>query len=243
MKMLVGLVASFLVVQVMASDFYGELRSFNLNYQQPSGTANSEHFIFQDIAFENPTQYLVELQAGSLFLETPESTIQIDDLPNFVTDVDSLVITNLNLLSNTAAITLGVDEFHTVSRDGSMKVEALNALCANLTSSPDVLFDLLDRCLNMRGEISIDSVYEGTDKKLAHFTMETQGGRMTFRVTAEGKTVRGEGETYFVDNKIRIKITKAKYGILSVRGLLFRKLADLANDNVTVNNPWIEVNL
>ena len=73
--------------------------------------------------------------------------------------------------------------------------------------------------------------------------MSTQDGIMDFKVTAAGKTVRGEGETYFDGDTVRIKITKAKYGIFNVRGLLFKELESLASEKIRINNPWIEIDL
>lgn len=243
MKMLVWLVALVLGGQSFASPFFGELKNFNLNYYQPSGNAQSEILIFQDINYQTSTSYEVELQAGSLFLITPMTTIQLDNLPAFVTDVDTLSVNNLNIISHQSKLELDLEYMSSSANSESISIEGLKISCTSLTSTQDPMDEILDQCLNNAGEVSLGSFFEGSKQQLANFTMSTQDGIMDFKVTAAGKTVRGEGETYFDGDTVRIKITKAKYGIFNVRGLLFKELESLASEKIRINNPWIEIDL
>ncbi|MAZ48661.1 MAG: hypothetical protein CME65_08855 [Halobacteriovoraceae bacterium] len=243
MKMLVWLVALTLGGIVYASPYYGELKNFNLNYYQPSGNAQSELLIFRDINYQTSTSYEVELQAGSLFLITPISTIQLDNLPAFIADVDTLTVNNLNIISHQSGIELDLEYMSSSTNSESISIEELKISCTSLTSTQDPMDQILDQCLNNAGEVSLSRFFEGSKQQLANFTMSTENGMMDFKVTAAGKTVRGEGETYFDGNTVRIKITKAKYGIFNVRGLLFRELEELASEKIKINNPWIEIDL
>ena len=243
MNKLVGLLCILYSLNFTAFALHGELRNFNLNYNHPSGEASTQYFVFQEINYQNPTQFLVELQAGSIFLETPESTIQIDNLPRFVADVAELQIQNANILSDQQNFSFHIEQFFSKANQSDMTIQNLNISCAKLSNVEPPLSELLNSCLNNRGEIFLGSFYEGSKKQIADFTMNSQNGIMAFKITAEGKTIRGEGETYFDQNIIRIKITKAKYGIFNVRGRLFRELEILASEKISINNPWIEIEL
>lgn len=243
MKKLVWLCALIVSLPVLANPLHGELKNFNLNYEQPSGQAESELLIFRDIVYQQKTSYEVELQAGSLFLITPMNTFQIDNLPAFISDVETLNVEQLDLNSSTELLGLSLKSFYSKSLEESMTINELKITCTSLQAAEDAMSEILHQCLNNTGEVSLESFYEGSKKQLSNFTMTTQNSSMSFRVSASGITVRGEGETYFEGEMVRIKITKARAGFLNVKGRLFRELQAIASESVRVNNPWIEIDL
>ena len=232
-----------LSLPLMANDYQAQVKDLNLNYNSPSGTASSQTLIYEDHLYDSFTQYKVELQAGVLMLETPDEVIQLEDLPDSISEVESLNISGLNLTSNQTNLALNFSKLNSRSLTSSMDVERLSVNCNYQSSNDTFKTDVLHSCLNVKGDISLDS-YSADGKEVVGSTdISTRGNSMDFQLRAQGLKIKGNGNTYFENNQIRIKITKAKVGFLNVRGRLFKELEKLESDKISVNEPWIEIDL
>lgn len=226
-----------------AQGLTAQIKNFNINYSAPSGSANSEVFEFRDINYANTTEYSVELQGGKLFLEAPDQSIQLDGLPDFVTQVEDLEVQDVNLDTIAGEIFFNLGYFFTRTTLDNMAIKNLAVKCNNQRDSGDLMHDLLDQCLNEAGQISIEELIQAGKSQFKYFSMSTHNNDMSFRIKAAGYTIKGAGETFFENNTIKIHITKAKYGFLNVKSRMFRELKALETDSIRVNNPWIEIDL
>ena len=226
-----------------AQGLTAQIKNFNINYKAPSGTANSQVFVFRDINYPNATGYSVELQGGKLFLEAPDQSIQLDGLPDFVTQVEDLEVQEVNLSTVADEIEFNLGYFVTRTTLDNMAVKNLSIKCLNQRDSGDLMQDLLDQCLNEAGEVSIEELIQTGKSQFKFFSMNTNNNQMSFGIKAAGYTIKGAGETFFENNMVKIHITKAKYGILNVKSRMFRELQALESSSIRVNNPWIEIDL
>ncbi len=124
-----------------------------------------------------------------------------------------------------------------------MDINRLNVNCNYKSINDTFGNEVLHSCLNVKGSVSLNSYSADGKEVIGETTLTTQGNSMNFQLRAQGLKIKGEGNTYFENGKIRIKISKAKVGILNVRGRLFYELEKLSSDKISVNEPWIEIEL
>ena len=48
---------------------------------------------------------------------------------------------------------------------------------------------------------------------------------------------------FYEGDKIRIRLDKVKYKFIPITGRVFGELKKLENDKISVNRPWIEIQL
>ncbi len=227
----------------MANDFEASVTNFNLNYSSPSGQATSSSLSYDQYHYPSYTQYSVELQGGILTLETPDELIQLDNLPDVISEVDTINIAGLDLTSNQSLVALSANQLRTQSTDSSLDITRLSIDCGYKSSNDTFTNELLDSCFNNSGDISLGS-YKSDGKEVVGDTEFTiRNNSMTFQMKAQGLKIKGNGKTYFQNNQVRIRVDKAKVGFLNVRGRLFKELEKLESEKVSVNEPWIEFQL
>lgn len=228
-----------------------EISDFSGNYNDPSGEASAVIFKYDDLNYSN-ANFKVERQAGVIFLETPDQSYELNQLPDSIQNLENIDWTNFSLLSSGDKLRLSLDRLTGNSIvDGiknSIDLKKLSFECLNLEISEqkDMAQELLESCLNNFGKISIESmssIKDGKQDELSNILFQVNQDALSFKLKAQGFTIKGKGEVFLKDSIIRIHITKAKSGIFNVRKKLFKELKKMENESVVVNMPWIEIYL
>ncbi len=232
-----------MAMPIVANEYQATVKNFNLNYNFPSGTANSQELIYKNYQYYGATGYNVELQAGVLLLETPDDIIHLDNLPDSITEVNALTISGLNLTSNSQLVALEANRLATQSTDSSIDIRNFAIDCDYEDIDEELMQEVLHSCFNVGGNIDLGSFISNGSEVISNTEFSLNRNNMDFEMKAQGLKIKGNGKTYYENNQIRIRIDKAKVGFINVRGRLFKELEKLESDKVQVNEPWIEFSL
>lgn len=223
-----------------------KIENFNGSYLDPSGTASADYFEFNQYQFGANAEFTVEKQAGSIFLETPDESIQFDNIPDFITNLSELEWKNLNLNTNSSSIDFSLKSLKGSHTEGAVKINNLSLECKNKNATSTSDNEILEMCLNQFAEVSLASTKitdKDKDTDVSNLSISIDKNDMKYKVKYGSFTVKGHGQTFYETNLIRIKISTAKVGILNVRGKLFNELSKNQTEDLTVNEPWIEIRL
>ena len=234
---------AFLCMPIFANDYKTKVSNFNLQYTLPEGLASSDYFEYQETLYNQTTQYSVQLQAGSLYLETPDELIEFESLPASLENVDEVNVSNLNITSSDSVIALDFSRWATQSSEGSIEVKSLDIDCSYEDLDSEFLAEVLHSCFNKKGSIIIDKYTSDGETIVEDANFKISANDMDFQIKAAGFKIKGEGKTYYEDGILKIKIEKAKYGFINVKKKLFKELEAMESDKVRVDNPWIEIEL
>lgn len=236
----IALIFSF---TLSAQDFTGEIRNLNINYTHPSGTGSTDYLNIDQVLYDQKTNYEVELQAGSLFLTTPDNMIQIDNLPSAVTGVDNLTIRNMRMLSNSTQIRFGVDKLRGSDSKQKQDIDRMTLRCDKELAGSTFNETVLHSCLNIKGSLRVGKYRQNGKEQFSALKFDTKRSRMTFEIKISGLKAKGKGRTYYQNDMIRIKIDKAFVGPINVKRKLFDELKKMRSPTFRVKSPWIEVDV
>ena len=234
---------------VMAEFSVGGISDFSGSYLSPSGKATASNWKFNGLNYSDPVEIEVQEQAGSLYFSIDNDEFEFDQLPKELEELESIDWNAFNLNSNGQVFQINLGSLKGrsfSSSDGqSIDLKKLNVKCVHISSTEErtVSEEFLDSCLNNSGNLSIDSVVAGKSGKMqsvSSIDFKINKNALNFSLKAKGIKLKGNGEIYFDGKSIKVKINKAKAGIFSVKGKLFKELEKQESDKLIVNNPWIE---
>ncbi len=221
-----------------------DVENFEGSFNDPIGSATADSFNIPDYQLGTHVEFSVERQAGIYILQTPVEEIQLDQLPELVYQMMDLDWNGAYLSSDQNEFQIGLTTLNGVHTTGSLKLNELHLTCLSSGIITDLMDEVLDSCLNNESSFSLDYLsltQEGETSTLENLQFDISGDNLGFKIKAQGFTVKGKGEVYYQPGLVKIKITKAKAGIFSVKSKLFKELKALESENISVNNPWIEI--
>lgn len=224
----------------------GTISNFSGNYLEPSGTAHASEFNFAEAQFGKDVDFSIEKQAGVFYLQTPDESVEINGVPDMLLSLNTLSIKDVNLSSTKQNISFGVEHLSGRNTDQNLAVNGLSINCDYEAFDGEVMSEVLHSCLNKKGTIRLANFLSQSNKTattISNLYLQTTNNKMNFQIKASGYNISGYGETYFEPGKIRLKITKAKVGILNVRSKLFSELEKAEGQGIHVNEPWVEIDL
>ncbi len=216
---------------------------FNLSYNDPSGVASADHLIVPGYSFENSPNFTVEKQAGNFILETTNESLTIEDIPEQIMELEKLTVANLNLRTNNTKIFLSVDKLAGNNLDADIDVKSLSIDCDYEHLSADIKDEVLNSCVNNNGRIKIDKFANNGKDVVNDADLRFNKNGLNFTIRAAGFNVKGSGKAYYTPGLLRIKVERAKVGILNVKNKVFDELEKVQSQSVRVSNPWIEIDL
>ncbi len=228
----------------------GNISDFSGSYLSPSGKATASKWEYNGLNYSDPVEIEVEEQAGSLYLSIDNDEFEFDQLPKQLEELESINWSGFNLNSNGQVfqIQLGLLKGRSFSSSDDMSIDLnkLNVKCEHIFSSEErtASEEFLDSCLNHSGSLSIDSVVAGKSGKMqsvSNIDFKINKNALNFSLKAKGIKLKGSGEIYYNGDSIKVKINKAKAGMFSVKGRLFKELKKQESDKLIVNNPWVEI--
>lgn len=213
------------------------VENFKANYLAPSGDASADTFIYEGMNYGNNLS--IEIQAGELVLNADNEEFRLSKLPSQITDAKSLKVEEINLQSNQQFIELVSKRIDfTDGEDNEKYITGINVKCE---STSKFYQDALDLCLNQKLTFYLPFL-----NGLAINNINIWGNYNKLNFSFKNKVwIKGHGALFYEKNTnmIKIRIDKAKTGFINVTGKVFAELKAMENDFITVNRPWVEIQL
>jgi hypothetical protein len=241
--------AIFMSFTVSADFDDGIISKFAGEYNEPSGTANADIFKYGSLDYVD-VNFLAEKQAGSIYLEVFGETYEFSDIPKIVDDLNLLKWNDVTLESTASALSLNVESLSgdTIidNIQKSLNIKKLTVDCHNKASDDErtYLEELLDSCLNKYGKVTLNSFKmkkDGKETALSRINLTANNNSLSLKIKIKGGSVKGTGNIYYENDRIKIKVSKVKFGIFNITKKVFKELNKMDNDKIIVNRPWIEV--
>jgi hypothetical protein len=243
-KIIVAMALGLSSVSSFADFPESNIQEFQGSYNSPSGTAKANRFSFTGVDFGENPEFSVEKQAGVFFLETPNESLQIEGLPEMISELQELRWNGVSLKTVPGSIDLDLLNITGSAPDNSLLINDLKLDCQHGVVQGELMEEILDSCLNTNGVFTLKLVKttkEGKTDKIENIWLSTKDTKMSFKLKAAGATIKGRGATFYEANTVKIRIDKAKAGFFNVRGKLFKELKKMESENISVNLPWIEI--
>ena len=239
----IGLILLSITSYAFAQLPIGDVTRLNIFYNEPSGRATAGVFEFGEFKLPENSVFSVEKQAGVFMLETPDQHIAISGLPESITSLSSLEVENLNLSTKEEKMSFSLQRLTGSSSESKLKLREFSITCNAKRIKNDSPQQVLDACINEDGKAKIQLLKIDGETVLSSTSISINQNQLKFRIKSGGFNVKGNGKAFYQDQIIRIKVEKAKVGALNVKRRLFKKLREIESDRVTLNNPWIEIDL
>lgn len=244
------LMAAILMSFTVSAEFdQGLISDFTGEYTEPSGTANADIFKYGHLDYAD-VDFSVEKQAGSLYLEAFGESHEFENIPQMIEDLDYLNWNDISLDSTASEISLNIDSLsgHALIENvkKAMNLKSLAAHCKNKESNEERTYveELLDSCLNKYGKVTLGSftmINDGKETVLSKGSITANNNSLSLKVKLKAGTVKGSGNVYYENDRIRIKVSKVKFGIFNITKKVFKELEKMDNEKIIVNKPWIEI--
>ncbi|MBD65980.1 MAG: hypothetical protein CME62_12285 [Halobacteriovoraceae bacterium] len=238
-----------LVTILLSTQLFAQLPEINIqnlegSYADPSGSARADSFRFDHINFGDNPQLSVEKQAGVLFLTTPEDEIQLDFLPHQINKLAQLEFQKTSIQTSGSSLNVSVASVNGSSREQNLNLEVLTLACSggDETDLPQNI--VLDSCLTQKAQATLNH-FEAGDQEVRNLKIDIDQGELRFWANVLGKNIYGRGETFFdkENQVIKIRIDSVKWKFIKLTGRVFSELEKLENEKVTVQRPWITIEL
>tara|TARA_B100001971_G_C18268046_1_gene596600 strand:- start:33062 stop:33775 length:714 start_codon:yes stop_codon:yes gene_type:complete len=215
-----------------------KIENFKADYTSPSGQGSADTFLYDNEDYGK--NFSVELQSGSLILNTENGDFSLDSLPAQVSEWKNLKVEKVDLNASDKSISLRSERIeYTNGEDKDGYISGISLDCE--LNQKTMLDSALDMCLNKKmtfylpfvGGMSINNINIWTDNNKLNFSLKN------------GVWIKGYGGIFYDEDqrKIRIRIDKAKTGFINVTGKVFSELKAMENEFVSVNRPWVEISL
>jgi hypothetical protein len=241
--------------------FEVDLQGFDFNYSNPKGSGTASAFSRQmekadtsvNVDVEKVTDGLAVVVTGA-----EEQSFVVKELPSFVKDAKSMLIEQLFLnVSDTFSITLDDGSF--VSEKDELSMENFSLDCNRDEAQKDLMDQAISGCvsnLNLHAsKFSMDSakkilqkVFQGSDKatpvSIRSLDFASKNGNYELKADVKAQisgTARSSGKLSYdpASKVLTIKISEVKFGVLSVRGMVFDQLKRNESASLKVNEPYL----
>lgn len=241
-----------------------DLQGFNFTYSEPHGTGSATRFYRNFDKLNGGVEVAVTKEVSTLNVKVRGSEVHdftISNAPAIVQDARSMVIDEMNLkFTDHFAFDLYSGEF--VSDKDTVSLEGLSWFCQR-GAAAEVMDELLLGCVEDMTltaekflsektsrffEVALAKTRLGSDLKVSKLKLKSRGG--AYELSADVKaqlsgTARSKG-TFSYDpasGVLTIKINEVKFGILSVKGMVFDELKKNEGDGMKVKEPFVYLKL
>jgi hypothetical protein len=230
---------------IWAAEPLAQIENFNANYNEPSGEGSVDYLkIKESYDFKNKTEFSLEKQASKIVLSLPQEDIEIEGIPEFIHRLKQLNIVKLQSMVKENLINLSFVKFDGKTQDVSLNINGFDLSCFNEVIGEDLL---LDNCINGASSLEVDYFVYKTDKEanIKKLSLNIKNNNFSIYLKTKGQNIKASGLIEFDKKEMQvvIKINKIKAGFINVKGMVFKELRKIESDKVTVNNPWITINL
>lgn len=196
-----------------------------------------------------------------------------EDLPVTVTELNQAQWSGLNLNHNGRTLQASARALQTNSKDTAINLSLFNLQCdlGLKPDETDSVDHVLNGCLNLQSKLNLRMVDLSNNSGLSlvsdlmqtlnlglpsiqatnrfeNVEIDIKNNDFTAAVTTKvviNATIRMNGKTYFDkdEERVRIRIDRARAGFLNVTSMLFDELEKISSEKVQVNRPWISIDL
>lgn len=248
MKFFTLIVCTIFICNFTYADFPAvKVEKFSADYTDPEGSGFAHLIQYEDISLAGEN-FSILRQGGTLFISSESTYAEIPDLPAEIDQLQSFGIGQFDFESLEKTFVLRAEDFKGEStEEQDISVGKVYATCTGTEEREEMSVELLDACLNKKSQFMISRLVlkEGGDTTtLDGATFKIEENNLNFWIT-KGMQIRGNGKIWYEGDKVRIRIDRAKVKFLNVKKRLFKELKALEkeSENITVNNPWIEIRL
>lgn len=231
-----------------------DIQKFVGEYTDPQGTAEAEKFRIPERSFgEGKVNFEVFRQAGVYVLRANQEEFRWENPPMGLDEVKNLKWDGVEIKSSEEKFSIQVDSLDGSSDKESVRLRGLKFSCdfADI-GSENPTYVLLHSCLNNEGSLSIAGLAQNKQElkkvmeSISNLKMNMKKNNFTFTITS-GLSINGYGKVWFLpeEKMVKIRVDAAKWKFVNVKARLFAELKKLEeeNENVKVQNPWIEIGL
>ena len=219
------------------------ISNLNLNYSDPSGVASATEFKVPGYTFSDSPNFEVEQQAGEFILSAEDQSFRISSVPAEILALEKLLVESFSLSTNMTKLRFTLAKLSGNNSETSIMAQNVLVNCKYEKSLTGILDEVMHSCVNNDGQIKIASFIKNGKEVIANADLVFKDNNLVFKIKAAGFNVNGSGKAYYTPGLLRIKIEKAKVGVLNIKKKLFAELEKNQSDNIKVSNPWIEISL
>jgi hypothetical protein len=240
------------------------VRDFNFNYNNPHGEGSAATFSRQSGLIDDGVLVSVDridkdFKIQALGAETHD--LEINDAPTFMTEAETMSITGLNInLNDNLNVDLTSARFN--SAKDNLKLDGFILNCKRDTVPQEISDQLIAGCIQ---KMTLKTAkFSSTQEKLVKLFSAENGWKSSlgisslnfttnagkFELSAEVKAqVSGKAKGYgnlsydAATEKLTIKISEVKFGILNVTDQVFDQLKKQQNEKLTVKVPFVYYSL
>ena len=96
---------------------------FSGNYANETGTATAKKLQFEAIDFGNSPKFEIFKQAGIFFLKTPDEELQLDDMPESISELKTLSFSSIDMSSSPNFFKISISKLSGKSRKDSISLK------------------------------------------------------------------------------------------------------------------------
>lgn len=241
-----------------------DLQGFNFSYAEPYGSGNALHFSrnFEKASEGVEVEVTKELtQLNVKVRGSEEHDFVIQNAPSLVQDAKSMSIDEMNLkYTDHFSFDLYSGEF--VSEKDTVSLEGLEWFCQR-GEAIEVMDELLLGCVQDMTlsverflsektsrflEEALKKTKLGSDLKISQLKLNSRGGSYDLVASVKAQVsgnAKSKGNLSYdpATGVLTVKINEVKFGILSVKGMVFDELKKNENEDMKVSEPFVYLKL
>ncbi|MCO4753728.1 MAG: hypothetical protein KC478_04565 [Bacteriovoracaceae bacterium] len=218
-----------------------EVSNFRADYLSPEGSAQADVFVYEGDDYGADAQFNLYQQAGDFVLVSEREEFRVGPVPEQIYNWKSVSLKRVDLVSTPNSVSLKSERIEYVSDKGEAGyVSGVEIQCEN-PSKNDIVETVLDLCINKKmdfylpfiGGVGFNNINIWTNNNKFDFSLKNK------------IWIKGYGEVFYYPSEglIKLRLDKARAGILNVTGRVFSELEKLENNYLKVNRPWVEITL
>ncbi|GEM_PF-5704805 len=240
-----------------------EVSDFTGNYRKPDGSATASKLLIPESITSKINIELKGVEDGYL-LEYGDEEFHFKNPPSFINDIDSASWSKINYSTRTDQMNTSVDFMSSNIAGSEMNIQKFSAKCyENRNFSNMYGMQILDACLtNSTFTVSyfrssqLSSAYNilldlpgienvvATDISIKNAKLTTSknsfkfSGKVDLGMSANIK-IEGKSQLDAENDKVIIKIDKAKASFINIKGRLFDELKKSESKTFKVSEPYL----
>lgn len=253
---------SVISLPLFAQPLEVEMTGFQFNYAAPSGTGSAESFYRNMKSTDAAVEVSVEKVDEALSVQirgVEEHDFLIKKAPSIIQDARFMTIEGMNLRFR-EALSLGLQTGEFTSTKDILVLDRFNLNCDRHREHAELIDQVVSGCVKNLGvkaaefnsektKIIVSQILsEGTksDVRIRNLDLKSKNGSYELSANVKAQvsgTAKSKGTLSYDAQKgvLTIKVNEFKFGILGVRGMLFKELKKQQSDTMKVSEPYVYI--